>query len=113
MKHTRHRHVHSGVEDYWKSLWSCPLWSQALFHLAETKPSDSPVPGCVCHSELEERKDVRAEVTDKLWAPRLAAVSDKPTRIQDYGHVALKALKQGNSMIRILFQNDCSDDCAD
>lgn len=78
MKHTRHRHVHSGVEDYWKSLWSCPLWSQALFHLAETKPSDSPVPGCVCHSELEVRKeDVRAEVTDKLWAPRLAAVSDE------------------------------------
>lgn len=31
MKHTRHRQVHSGVEDYRKSLWSCPLWSPALY----------------------------------------------------------------------------------
>lgn len=82
-------------------------------YCTEKGTSDSPVHGCVTGSLKMRREGVKVGVTDKAGAPNPTTILDDVfASIRDYSLVVFLS-KQENRMIRILFQNHCSDDWAD
>lgn len=96
-------------------LWKFPQMSAhvGLSYCTEKGTSVSPVPRCVTRSRKTRREGVKVGVTDKAGAPNPTTIlNDVFASIRDYSLVVFP-FKQENRMIRILFQNHCSDDWAD